>query len=131
MECIHGLANNMCLRERISLLKQRGNSCRFQHFLFGFAGEEHKFPSPAIMRSRDTHCWALWIAENFEDSRWVFLGNGVDYQPFLRKCHALQRNVDLMTYEASSAITGQQKSTSHFLMRSLRGANSNHYSRCP
>src|SRR5712692_6902461 len=96
MECINGLANNMCMREHISgvvggkslaepprdssreeggrvLLKQRGNSCRFQHFLFCFAGEKHKFPAPAIMRSRDRHCWALWIAENFDDSRcrWI------------------------------------------------------------
>src|SRR5215470_17895179 len=106
MECIYGLANNACIWAWIGLLKQRGNSCRFQHFLFCFAGEEHEFPASAIMRSRDRYCWTLWIAENFDDGRRVFIRNGINYQPSLCKCSALQGNVERVAYGASPAITG-------------------------
>ena len=57
-------------------------------------------------------------------------GNGVDDQPLLSKCRALQGDVERVAYDAFSAITSKQIGASHFLECSRWRTNGYDYAIC-
>ena len=104
------MANNLQGRRgegAVGLLDEGSDDFFVEQVLFVLTGEEHKFPTSAVVGRRNGDGWAMWITEELDDRGGLLIGKAVDDEPFLGKGCAMHGNVEEVADGAAASITGE------------------------